>query len=504
MNIAINLSMVIKSFILAIYFGLLFFIGWKSSKKVNNIKDFFVGGKKLGFWVTAFSTRATGESAWLLLGLTGLGAVVGISAFWVVFGEVIGVSIAWIFMAKKFKRITDKYNSITIPDFLVSHFDSKTNHLRSLSALFLSFFIIIYVSAQIDATGSAFEAFMGWNYFVGAIVGYGIVLFYITFGGFIAVVWSDLIQGSLMFLALCALPFIGLFFLNQELTFWQRLIHIDPGLVSIWGLGGFNSVNFATIVGYSCIGLAFLGSPQIFVRFMAVKNEVEIDKGKWIAIFFTLFSDCAAVFIGIMARYFFTEAGYDVEETLGNNGQNSLILVVEFLLPIVFVGLYMAVILAAIMSTVDSLLVLASSALVLDIYYKIIKPSVSLKRLVSISRMVTFVLASIALLVALLVAISTPERTIFWFVLVGFHGIAASFCPTIILALFWKDFSERGAIAAMISGFFGVLVFKFIMPRLEGIGIYFDKIAELAPAMLIGFLSGYLVSKFFPNMPTTK
>ena len=129
------------------------------------------------------------------------------------------------------------------------------------------------MSAQIDATGSAFEAFLGWNYFIGAIVGYGIVLFYITFGGFIAVVWSDLIQGSLMLLGLCALPFIGLFFLNEELTFWQGLTHIDPGLVSIWGSGGFNLVNLATIVGYSCIGLAFLGSPQIFVRFMAVKNE---------------------------------------------------------------------------------------------------------------------------------------------------------------------------------------------------------------------------------------
>ena len=202
-------------------------------------------------------------------------------------------------------------------------------------------------------------------------------------------------------------------FLNEELTFWQSLTHIDPGLVSIWGSGGFNLVNLATIVGYSCIGLAFLGSPQIFVRFMAVKNENEIDKGKWVAIFFTLISDCAAVFIGIMARYFFTEAGYDVEETLGNNGQNSLILVIEFLLPIVFVGLYIAVILAAIMSTVDSLLVLASSALVLDIYYKILKPSLSLKKLVGISRVVTFTLASISLLISLLVAISTPERTIF-------------------------------------------------------------------------------------------
>ena len=496
--------MEIKLFILAIYFGLLFFIGWKSSKKVNNIKDFFVGGKKLGFWVTAFSTRATGESAWLLLGLTGLGAVVGISAFWVVFGEVLGVSIAWIFMAKKFKGITDKYNSITIPDFLVSHFKSKTNHLRVLASLFLSFFIIIYVSAQIDATGSAFEAFLGWNYFLGAIVGYGIVLFYITFGGFIAVAWSDFIQGSLMFLALCTLPFIGLFFLNRELTFWQSIAHIDPGLVSIWGLGGFNSINLATIIGYSCIGLAFLGSPQIFVRFMSIKNEAEIDKGKWVAIFFTLLSDCAAVFIGIMARYFFTEVGYDVEEILGNNGQNSLILVVEYLLPTAFVGIYMAVILAAIMSTVDSLLVLASSALVLDIYQKILNPAVSLKKLMSISRITTFTLASIALLVALFVAISTPGRTIFWFVLVGFHGIAGSFCPTIILALFWKGFSEKGAIAAMVSGFLGVLVFKFFMPGLDGIGIYFDKIAELAPALLIGLLSGYLVSKLFPDKPTTQ
>ena len=376
--------------------------------------------------------------------------------------------------------------------------------MRILAALFLSFFIIIYVSAQIDATGSAFEAFLGWNYFVGAIVGYAIVLFYITFGGFIAVAWSDFIQGSLMFLALCTLPFIALFFLNQEMTFWQSIAHIDPSLVSVWGLGGFNSVNVATIIGYSCIGLAFLGSPQIFVRFMSIKNEAERDRGKCVAIFFTFFSDCAAVLIGIMARYFFTKAGYDVEETLGNNGQNSLILVVEYLLPTAFVGIYMAVILAAIMSTVDSLLVLASSALVLDLYQKILNPTVSLKKLMKISRIATFVLASLALLVALLVAISTPERTIFWFVLVGFHGIVASFCPTIILALFWKRFTEKGAMAAMISGFLGVLFFKFIMPRLDGIGIYFDKIAKLARALLIGLLSGYLVSKLFPDKPVTE
>ena len=176
--------MEIKLLILLFYFGILFSIGWWSSKKIKDIKDYFVGGKKLGYWVVAFSTRATGESAWLLLGLTGLGAVAGISAFWVVIGEVLGVSIAWMCMAKKFKRITDKYNSITIPDYLVNRFKSKNNDIRILSSIFLSFFIIIYVSAQIDATGSAFEAFLGWNYFLGAVVGYSIVLLYVIFVAF--------------------------------------------------------------------------------------------------------------------------------------------------------------------------------------------------------------------------------------------------------------------------------------------------------------------------------
>ena len=139
--------------------------------------------------------------------------------------------------------------------------------------------------------------------------------------------------------------------------------------------------------------------------------------------------------IGILARYFFTDVGSDAEAILGNNGQNSLILMVEYLLPVIFVGIYMAVVLAAIMSTVDSLLVLASSAIVRDIYQKILNPKIQIKNLTGISRISTFIMASIALMVAILVAISTPERTIFWFVLVGFHGIAASFCPTIILSL---------------------------------------------------------------------
>ena len=491
--------MVTKLILLFLYFLVLFGIGYWTSGKVKDIKDYYVGGKKLGFWVVAFSTRATGESAWLLLGLTGLGAMVGVSAFWVVLGEVIGVSVAWFLMAKRFKRLTDRYDSITVPDYLVSRFRSSTHTLRIISAVILSVFVVIYVSAQIDATGSAFEAFLGWNYYTGALVGFGIVVVYILFGGFIAVAWSDLFQGMLMFAGLTLLPVVGYFFLYDGAPLFDTLRGIDEGLLNIWGAGGLTPVNIATIIGFSLIGLGFMGSPQLFVRFISVKDEAEIEKGKWVAFFFTLLTDSAAVLIGIMARYFFTEAGTNVEAVLGNNAQNSLILLVEHLLPLFFTGIYVAVVLSAIMSTVDSLLVVASSAIVRDIYQQIFHPKMSIGALTSLSRRVTFLMAIIALTIAMIVAFTTPERTIFWFVIFGWSGIAASFCPVIILSLFWKGLSEEGAIAAMVAGFLSIPFFKFVAPSIDGIGIYFDQIAELGPSFAVGLLAGYLFSKWFPD-----
>ena len=157
--------MFIKLAVLSIYFSVLIGIGYFSSTKVSNIKDYYVGGKKLRYWIAALSARATGESGWLLIGVTGMGALVGLHAFWIVIGEVVGVWISWQFMAKKFKSMTDEYNSITITDFLVSRFGSRDNRLRIISATVLSLFVVIYVSAQIDITGKAFESFLGLNYY---------------------------------------------------------------------------------------------------------------------------------------------------------------------------------------------------------------------------------------------------------------------------------------------------------------------------------------------------
>ena len=491
--------MITKVTIIILYFAVLFFIGVWSSRKVKDIKDYYVGGKKLGFWVVAFSTRATGESAWLLLGLTGLGAVAGVSGYWVVVGELIGVAVAWFVMARRFKGLSDKYGSITVPDYLVSRFRSTTHRLRILAALVLAVFVVIYVSAQIDATGSAFEAFLGWNYYTGALVGFSIVIAYILFGGFVAVAWSDLFQGLLMFVGLTALPLVALFFLREGEGVFTTLHAVDPGLTNIWGAGGLAGINVATMVGYACIGLGFMGSPQIFVRFMSIKDDSEILKGRWVAIFYTLLADLAAVSIGILARYFFVDSGVDPETVLGNNGQNSLILMVEEFLPLILIGTYIAIVLAAIMSTVDSLLVVASSAVVRDFYQQVRHPEIHLDKLVALSRKVTLVMALIALAVALTVAFTNPERTIFWFVIFGWSGIAASFCPVIILSLFWKRYTERAAIVTMIVGFLSVPFFKFVMPAVPGIGVYFIEIAELAPSFIMALLAGYVVSKVWPD-----
>ncbi len=490
--------MAIKLILLLLYFAVLFLIGYWTSAKVKDIKDYYVGGKRLGYWVAAFSTRATGESAWLLLGLTGLGALVGVSAFWVVLGEVLGVAVAWFAMAERFKRLTDRFDSITIPDYLASRFQTQTHTLRWVAAIILSVFVVIYVSAQIDATGSAFEAFMGWNYYTGALTGFGIVVVYILFGGFLAVAWSDLFQGLLMLMGLVLLPVAALFFLQEPL--WEKLGTMENGdLLNIWGPGGFNAINLATILGYRLIGLGFMGSPQLFVRFISIKDESEIRKGKWVALLFTIITDSAAVFIGILARYFFTEVGTDVEVVLGNNAQNSLILLVEHVFPLLFTGVYIAVVLAAIMSTIDSLLVVASSAIVRDIYQQIYHPKKRIIELTALSRKVTFLMAIFALALALAVAFTTPERTIFWFVIFGWSGIAASFCPAIILSLFWKGLTEKGALAAMIAGFLSVPFFKFVAPTLPSVGIYFDKVAELGPSFAVGLLVGYGVSRLFPD-----
>jgi sodium/proline symporter len=255
--------------------------------------------------------------------------------------------------------------------------------------------------------------------------------------------------------------------------------------------------NILAIVALASIGLGFLGSPQIFVRILALKSEGEVRKGAVVAILYTTLTDCGAVLIGMIGRHVLMGPQESLVAVLGANGQDVLPLIVGVLIPVVFIGFVIAAVLSAAMSTVDSLLLVAASSVVRDVYQKILHPSLPDESLVRLSRLTTVGLAMGAFALAMAIAIFIPERTIFWFIVFGWSGIAATFCPTMILSLFWARFTRRGALAAMISGFLAVPIFKFAMPLLPGAaGEAFANLEEMFPAFVVGFAVGIPVSLF--------
>jgi len=249
------------------------------------------------------------------------------------------------------------------------------------------------------------------------------------------------------------------------------------------------------VVGSGKLDLNFVNEGKIFE---STKWD-EIKKGKWVAIAYTLLTDTSAVLIGIFGRLILTKAGDAPDFILGNMGEDLLALVLAQVMPTFVIGVYVAAVLSAVMSTVDSLLVVASSAITRDFYQKIFNPKINEDLLVSLSKKVTLVLAVLSLGVALLVSFLSPTRTVFWFVIFGWSGIAATFCPVIILSLFYEDFSERGAIASMVTGFLCVPFFKFIVPGFAIDGPYVDKLDVMFPSVYIAILVGLLTSAYVRN-----
>ncbi len=489
------------------YFAVLLAIGAVASRRVHNLADYFVGGKRLGYWVVAFSARASGESAWLYLGLTGLGALVGARALWVVVGEVVGVGLAWFLMAKPFKAATDRYESITIPDYFASRFSGSGDEraartLRLFAAAALALFVTIYVSAQIDATGKAFDSFLGWDYYAGALLGFGIVVVYTLSGGFVAVAWSDLFQGILMALGLTLLPVAAWLVLAPPSGTELAFASLGEGYTSLWGAGGASFGNALVIFSYLAIGLGFLGSPQVFVRFISIVDEDEIRAGRWVAIAFTVITDGCAVAIGMIGHALLVGAGGDFAGLLGADGERVLPELVATVFPPLIAGLYVAAVLAASMSTIDSLLLVASSALTRDVYQQLWRPDLLGRSLTGLSRRVTLALAAAALAVALTVSFASPDRTIFWYAIFGWSGIAATFCPALILALSWRRYHVRGALASMVTGALCIPLFKFAVPLIPVWGPVISKAEELGPSFLLSLLAGVAVTLAVTRQPS--
>jgi sodium/proline symporter len=458
----VTLDAALKFGVVGVYFIGLFVIAYYASKRIKDIKDYFVAGKTLNYWIVAFSSRATGESGWLLLGLTGMGFAVGAHAMWVLMGEMIGVVLCWVFLTQRFKALSDRYGSITIPDYLESRVRDEGHAIRKVSALVLVVFVTAYLSAQLTATGKAFETFLGIPNLWGVLLGLVIILAYTVAGGFVAVAWSDFLQGAMMVAGLTVLPVVALVHVGGFGPLFDGLAAQDPGLLSAWGKDGFGLKAVLSAVGLVTIGLGYLGSPQLSVRFMALRDIKEIRQGSVVAALFTLFADAGAVFTGMCGRVIY-QALKDQETVLP--------MLVNDLMHPVLVGLFIAVVLAAIMSTADSLLILASSAVVRDFYQKVLHPEASDRSLTEMSRVVTAVLCGLALLFAL-----KGGKLVFWFVLFGWAGITSVFCPAIVLSVFWKGLTRQGVLAGMIVGFVVTIVWNstpvhywsYLIPGLKG------------------------------------
>jgi sodium/proline symporter len=445
-----------------------------SRAETHTMSGYFIAGKNLPPWVVAFSTNATGESGWLLLGLTGMAYAVGAQAFWVVAGETIGIALAWFLMARRLKRLSDKSDSITVPDVLAARFDDSKHLLRGLSALIILSMVGAYVAAQMVATGKAFAGFTDLNYTQGVLLGATVIIAYTLVGGYKAVAWTDLIQGVLMLLGLIILPVIAINAAGGWDAVLENLQQQDPGLLSPWGLDGKSTAALVGIVSFLAIGIPFMGVPQLMVRFMSARSEESLVPAMIISITVILCFDIGAVLTGMAGRALFPDLA-DPELILP-------LLSTELLSP-VMAGVMMVVVLAAIMSTVDSLLILASSAVVRDVMQKIRASVRSDRSLAHTGKIVTLIIGVIGAAFAL-----QQSPLVFWFVLFAWSGLGAAFGPVLVCALWYPRTNLTGAICGMLGGFLTTMSWVLWLKPLT------HDLLEIIPGFIVGLLLTIIIS----------
>lgn len=471
------MSMMVLVFL--IYLLLLAALAWWSRSETHSLSGYFIAGKKLPPWVVAFSTNATGESGWLLLGLTGMGYAVGAQAFWVVAGEVIGIALAWLLMSRRLKRLADATDSITVPDVLAARFNDAKHVLRRLAVLIILVMVGAYVAAQMVATGKAFAGFTPLEYWQGVVLGATVIIGYTLVGGYKAVAWTDLVQGLLMLAGLILLPIMAISAAGGWDSVARTLTADDPGLLSAWGPAGQSTAAMVGIFSFLAIGLPFMGVPQLMVRFMSARSEKSLLPAMGISIVVILCFDIGAVLTGMAGRALLP--GLEDPETI-------LPLLSTQLLPPALAGMMMVVVLAAIMSTVDSLLILASSAVVRDYLQKIRGSLRSDHHLARTGQWVTVLIGVLGVLFAL-----QQNPMIFWFVLFAWSGLGAAFGPVLLCALWYPGTTIHGAIAGMLGGFVTTVVWVLWFKSMT------HDLLEVIPGFAVGLALTVLFSRLAPD-----
>lgn len=478
---------------IVVYLIVMIYVGIRFSKTNKSASDFYLGGRKLGPFVTAMSAEASDMSSWLLMGLPGVAYLTGIAdAGWTAIGLAVGTYINWLIVSKRIRVYTHELHAVTLPDFFSKRYGDDKNILTCVSAIIIVIFFIPYTASGFAACGKLFNTLFGVNYMVALILSAAVIILYCTLGGFLAVSTTDFIQSITMSIALIVVTLFGISSaggLDNVIENAQAL----PGYLSMFRThvvetGESAPYGALTIVSMMAWGLGYFGMPHILLRFMAIEDENKLKLSRRIATVWVVISMTVAVFIGIIGYSMSKASVIPVLE--GSNSETIIVQIASVLsqynaLTALLAGVILAGILAATMSTADSQLLAAASSISQNLLQDFGKKKLDTKSSVKIARVTVIIISIVAAVLA-----SDPNSSIFEIVSFAWAGFGAAFGPIVLCALFWKRSNKWGALCGMIAGGAMIFIWKYGIAKLGGaFAIY-----ELLPAFLIALIVNVVVS----------
>lgn len=477
------------------YMIVMIVIGFVYSKSTKNNEDYFLGGRNLGGWTAALSAQASDMSGWLLMGLPGSVYLAGTGEVWIAVGLLIGTILNWFIVSSRLRKYTIKAgNSLTIPSFFQNRYHDKKGVVKIVSAIIIAIFFAVYTASAFSSGAKLFATLFGnetnFNsvYLTGLIIAALVILVYTFMGGFKAVCTTDFIQGMLMVIAILSVPIIAYAILTFNTSFSDALTAKgvqNPGnFLSFLKNDDGTNVSAVSIISNLGWGLGYFGMPHILVRFMAIRNEHEVKKSRTIAITWVVISLAASCFIGLVARGFLTS------QLDATQSETAFIRLIQQLFTnngvLIFIGgVFLCGILAAIMSTADSQLLVTASAVSEDMYKGVIKKNATEKSALFVGKIAVIVVAVIAFFIAL-----DPNSSIMGLVSDAWAGFGSAFGPVILLALFWKRSNLAGAVSGMAVGALTVIVWDYL-PIINGDTLY--KATGLY-SLVLGFAFALIVN----------
>ena len=426
------------------YLILILFLGIKAYRRTHSLDDYILGGRKLGSVVTALSVGASDMSGWLLLGLPGAIYLSGLSEIWIGIGLVLGAYCNWLFVSKRLRIYSAQANnSLTLPDYFENRFNDTTRVLRLVSAFVILLFFTFYTASGLVGGAILFENSFGMQYSTALISGGLIIVGYTFIGGFLAVVWTDAVQAVLMFLALLVAPTVVILSSGGTEAVWQQMQAVNPQSTELFS--NMTLIGFLSLLAW---GLGYVGQPHILARFMAVENPQKLVAARRIAMVWMVLVLFGSVATGLAGIAYFADNPLENPETV-------FIALSQQLFNPWVAGIITAAILSAIMSTVDSQLLVSSSVISEDFYRVFVRPQASEKELLMVSRGAVIAIALLAMVIA-----SDRESRVLDLVSYAWAGFGAAFGPVIVFSLFWRSMTAASAIAGMIVGAVTVVVWS--------------------------------------------